>query len=156
MELSGDIGAKPLMAEHRNYLVEVEVATNSIFADIDVPADLTRYQWIVEHLHLRRRAGAGSSDDAVAADWEVDEAGGDADPGAVVGIGVKDANSAGAVPGADGSSELNTLTSLGIPGPEPTMMLSGFVPSISVAVTLMPPRASGAKAVNRASSVSSA
>jgi molybdenum cofactor cytidylyltransferase len=42
MELSGDIGAKPLMAEHRNYLVEVEVATNSIFADIDVPADLTR------------------------------------------------------------------------------------------------------------------
>lgn len=42
MELAGDIGAKSLMAEHRDYLVEVEVATDSIFADIDVPADLTR------------------------------------------------------------------------------------------------------------------
>ena len=52
-------------------------------------------------------------------------------------------NSAGAVPGDDGSFELNTFTSLGMPGPDPTMMLSAVDPSICVAVTLTPPRAVG-------------
>ena len=37
---------------------------------------------------------------------------------------MKSENSAGAVPGAAGSFERKTLTSLGMPGPEPTMMLS--------------------------------
>ena len=65
-------------------------------------------------------------------------------------------NKAGAVPDEDGSAELNTLTSLGMPGPEPTMMLSALDPSICVAVTLTPPCASGANAKNRVSSVANA
>ena len=44
MTLTGDVGAKPLMARHQEHVIEVEVATDSIFADIDVPADLTRPQ----------------------------------------------------------------------------------------------------------------
>jgi len=39
MEISGDIGAKSLMARHNARVIEVEVATNSIFADVDTPAD---------------------------------------------------------------------------------------------------------------------
>ncbi len=42
MSLTGDVGAKPLMARHQEHLIEVDVATGSIFADIDVPADLAR------------------------------------------------------------------------------------------------------------------
>jgi molybdenum cofactor cytidylyltransferase len=41
-ELTGDRGAKPLMAQHEGNLIEVEVATDSIFHDIDAPEDLTR------------------------------------------------------------------------------------------------------------------
>lgn len=41
-ELTGDTGAKPLMARHQEHVVEVDVATESIFQDIDVPADLAR------------------------------------------------------------------------------------------------------------------
>jgi molybdenum cofactor cytidylyltransferase len=42
MALAGDAGAKPLMARHANRLIEVEVATDSIFEDVDSPADLAR------------------------------------------------------------------------------------------------------------------
>ncbi len=40
--LTGDAGAKPLMARHANRLIEVKVATDSIFEDVDSPADLAR------------------------------------------------------------------------------------------------------------------
>jgi len=42
MGLSGDIGAKSLIARHAEHLIEVEVETTSIFEDIDAPADLAR------------------------------------------------------------------------------------------------------------------
>jgi len=42
MELTGDFGAKPLMARHEAHLIEVEVATDSIFYDVDAPEDLAR------------------------------------------------------------------------------------------------------------------
>jgi molybdenum cofactor cytidylyltransferase len=42
MQLHGDTGAKPLMARHEARLIEVEVATDSIFEDIDAPEDLER------------------------------------------------------------------------------------------------------------------
>jgi molybdenum cofactor cytidylyltransferase len=42
MELTGDAGAKPLMARHQAQLIEVEVATDSIFRDVDAPDDLAR------------------------------------------------------------------------------------------------------------------
>jgi molybdenum cofactor cytidylyltransferase len=40
MTVRGDRGAKPLMALHASAIVEVEVATDSIFQDIDVIEDL--------------------------------------------------------------------------------------------------------------------
>ncbi|HWM31052.1 MAG TPA: nucleotidyltransferase family protein [Methyloceanibacter sp.] len=40
--LTGDAGAKPLMARHANRLIEVEVEADSIFEDVDSPADLAR------------------------------------------------------------------------------------------------------------------
>jgi molybdenum cofactor cytidylyltransferase len=40
--LSGDIGAKPLLARHKDHLIEVEVVTDSIFEDIDALPDLER------------------------------------------------------------------------------------------------------------------
>jgi molybdenum cofactor cytidylyltransferase len=42
MRLTGDTGAKPLMARHETHLIEVEVATDSIFEDVDAPEDLER------------------------------------------------------------------------------------------------------------------
>ena len=42
MELTGDFGAKPLMARHEAQIIEVEVATDSIFHDVDAPEDLAR------------------------------------------------------------------------------------------------------------------
>jgi molybdenum cofactor cytidylyltransferase len=42
MELTGDLGAKPLMTRHEAQLIEVEVATDSIFHDVDAPEDLVR------------------------------------------------------------------------------------------------------------------
>ncbi len=42
MGLTGDTGAKPLMARHGEHLIEVEVASESIFEDIDAQADLAR------------------------------------------------------------------------------------------------------------------
>jgi len=44
MGLTGDSGAKPLMARHETHLIEVEVATDSIFEDVDVPEDLARFK----------------------------------------------------------------------------------------------------------------
>ena len=63
------------------------------------------------------------------------------------------AYNAGAVPGDDGSFELNTFTSLGMPGPDPTMMLSAVEPSICDDATLTPPRAEELNASKRANSV---
>jgi molybdenum cofactor cytidylyltransferase len=42
MQLTGDSGAKPLMARHEAHLIAVEVATDSIFEDVDAPEDLAR------------------------------------------------------------------------------------------------------------------
>ena len=42
MELTGDVGAKPLMSRHEAQIIEVEVATDSIFHDVDAPEDLAR------------------------------------------------------------------------------------------------------------------
>jgi molybdenum cofactor cytidylyltransferase len=42
MRLTGDTGAKPLMARHKAQSIEVEVATDSIFEDVDAPEDLER------------------------------------------------------------------------------------------------------------------
>ncbi|MGB8710271.1 MAG: nucleotidyltransferase family protein [Methyloceanibacter sp.] len=50
MGLTGDSGAKSLMARHEAHLVEVEVASDSIFEDVDAPEDLARL----------RRSGATS------------------------------------------------------------------------------------------------
>jgi molybdenum cofactor cytidylyltransferase len=44
MGLTGDSGAKPLMARHETHLIEVQVATDSIFEDVDAPEDLARFK----------------------------------------------------------------------------------------------------------------
>lgn len=42
MSLSGDVGAKPLMARHSERVTEVPAGSNGIFADVDTPSDLAR------------------------------------------------------------------------------------------------------------------
>lgn len=42
MQLSGDAGAKQLLAKHRECIVEVPIASDRIFADIDTPSDLAQ------------------------------------------------------------------------------------------------------------------
>jgi molybdenum cofactor cytidylyltransferase len=42
MAITGDVGARSLMARHAEHVAEVEVGTSSIFADIDASADLAR------------------------------------------------------------------------------------------------------------------
>jgi molybdenum cofactor cytidylyltransferase len=42
LDLTGDAGAKPLMARHEARLIEVEISTDSIFHDVDAPEDLAR------------------------------------------------------------------------------------------------------------------
>jgi len=42
MHLTGDKGAKPLLAQHAAGVTEVPVGSDSIFADVDTPADLAR------------------------------------------------------------------------------------------------------------------
>jgi molybdenum cofactor cytidylyltransferase len=42
LRLTGDTGAKPLLARHEAQLIEVEVATDGIFDDVDTPQDLAR------------------------------------------------------------------------------------------------------------------
>src|SRR5260370_15961860 len=61
--------------------------------------------------------------------------------------------SAGTTPAEDDSWDSYTFTSLGTPGPDPTMMLSDVVPSICATATLTPPRASESNGWKRASSV---
>jgi molybdenum cofactor cytidylyltransferase len=40
--LTGDKGAKPLMARHESAVIEVEMTTDGIFTDIDAPEDFAR------------------------------------------------------------------------------------------------------------------
>ena len=42
MALTGDIGAKPLLARHAERVIEVPVGSDGIFADVDTPSDLAR------------------------------------------------------------------------------------------------------------------
>ena len=42
MRLSGDVGAKQLIAKHSGHVTEVLVGSDGIFADVDTPADLAR------------------------------------------------------------------------------------------------------------------
>jgi molybdenum cofactor cytidylyltransferase len=42
MSLSGDVGAKPLMARHPEHVTEVPAGSDAIFADVDTPSDLAR------------------------------------------------------------------------------------------------------------------
>ena len=42
MTLTGDVGAKPLLARHEHRVIEVPVASSGIFADVDTPSDLAR------------------------------------------------------------------------------------------------------------------
>jgi molybdenum cofactor cytidylyltransferase len=42
LDLTGDAGAKPLMARHEARLIEVEISTDRIFHDVDAPEDLAR------------------------------------------------------------------------------------------------------------------
>jgi molybdenum cofactor cytidylyltransferase len=44
MALTGDVGAKSLLARHAAHVVEVEVGTSSIFEDIDFEADLAHFK----------------------------------------------------------------------------------------------------------------
>jgi molybdenum cofactor cytidylyltransferase len=42
MALSGDVGAKELLARHQEFVIEVPVESDGFFADVDTPADLAR------------------------------------------------------------------------------------------------------------------
>ena len=42
MAIDGDRGAKPMIARHADHVIEMEVATNGIFEDVDAPSDLAR------------------------------------------------------------------------------------------------------------------
>jgi molybdenum cofactor cytidylyltransferase len=42
MRISGDVGAKQLIAQHQHRVTEVAVGSNGIFADVDTPSDLAR------------------------------------------------------------------------------------------------------------------
>ena len=42
MTLTGDVGAKPLLARHAHRVIEVPVASYGIFADVDTAEDLAR------------------------------------------------------------------------------------------------------------------
>ncbi|MGV1013674.1 MAG: nucleotidyltransferase family protein [Methyloceanibacter sp.] len=44
MTLTGDRGAKFLITSHADHLIEVDVATDSIFHDVDTPEDLARFK----------------------------------------------------------------------------------------------------------------
>jgi molybdenum cofactor cytidylyltransferase len=48
MQLTGDAGAKQLLAKHPQSIVEVPIASDRIFTDIDMPADLARLTKLVE------------------------------------------------------------------------------------------------------------
>jgi molybdenum cofactor cytidylyltransferase len=42
MRISGDVGAKQLLAQHEKFVTEVAGGSEGIFADIDTPSDLAR------------------------------------------------------------------------------------------------------------------
>ena len=42
MAIDGDSGAKQMLVRHGDHVIEVEIATDGIFADIDAPPDLAR------------------------------------------------------------------------------------------------------------------
>ena len=42
MRITGDIGAKPLMAKYSEHVIEVPIDSDGIFADVDTPSDLAR------------------------------------------------------------------------------------------------------------------
>jgi molybdenum cofactor cytidylyltransferase len=42
MRISGDVGAKQLMAQHPEHVTEVPAGSDAIFADVDRPSDLAR------------------------------------------------------------------------------------------------------------------
>ncbi|MCJ7597823.1 MAG: nucleotidyltransferase family protein [Methyloceanibacter sp.] len=42
MAISGDIGAKQLLAQHQERVIEVAIGSDGIFADVDTPSDLAR------------------------------------------------------------------------------------------------------------------
>jgi molybdenum cofactor cytidylyltransferase len=42
MRISGDVGAKQLIAQYQERVTEVAVGSNGIFADVDTPSDLAR------------------------------------------------------------------------------------------------------------------
>lgn len=44
MGMRGDVGAKQLMAEHPEFVIEVEAGSTGIFTDIDTPSDHARLQ----------------------------------------------------------------------------------------------------------------
>lgn len=44
LTIEGDAGAKHLIERHEHDVVEVEVATDSIFVDVDAPSDLRRFK----------------------------------------------------------------------------------------------------------------
>jgi len=44
MAIDGDSGAKPLVARHADRVIEMEVATDSIFEDVDAPSELARFK----------------------------------------------------------------------------------------------------------------
>jgi molybdenum cofactor cytidylyltransferase len=48
MQLTGDAGAKQLLAKHPECIVEVPIASDRIFTDIDTPSDLARLTKSVE------------------------------------------------------------------------------------------------------------
>jgi molybdenum cofactor cytidylyltransferase len=48
MQLTGDTGAKQLLAKHPQCIVEVPIASDRIFTDIDTPSDLARLTKSVE------------------------------------------------------------------------------------------------------------
>jgi molybdenum cofactor cytidylyltransferase len=48
LQLTGDAGAKQLLAKHRECIVEVKIASDRIFTDIDTPSDLARLTKSVE------------------------------------------------------------------------------------------------------------
>jgi molybdenum cofactor cytidylyltransferase len=42
MKITGDMGAKPLMAKYPDQVIEVPIDSDGIFSDIDTPSDLAR------------------------------------------------------------------------------------------------------------------
>lgn len=48
MTLTGDVGAKQLLARHEDRVIDVPVASSGIFADVDTPADLARLKQTID------------------------------------------------------------------------------------------------------------